>query len=95
METTQREIQLRKLGIDLQVDNIKMYLNRCEGVKVTHLGHYTVRQRATMKLWVPRKVGIPLPGDSLPAYGVFCPLWIPLLCYLVTGYMVVLHTYIL
>jgi len=55
--TTQGEIQLRKLGIDLRKDNIKMYLNRCEVVEVSHLGYYTVLQRATMNLWVTRKGG--------------------------------------
>jgi len=34
-----------------------MYLNRCEVVEFTHLGHYMVRQRATMNMWVPRKSG--------------------------------------
>lgn len=57
MGTKQGKIQLRKLGIGLREDNIKMYLNTCEGVEVTHLGHYTVRQRATMDMWVPRKGG--------------------------------------
>lgn len=57
MYQTQGEIQLRKLFIDLLEDNIKMYLNRCEVVEVTHLGQYTVRQRASMNLWVIRKGG--------------------------------------
>jgi hypothetical protein len=57
MGTKQGKIQLRKLGIGLREDNIKMYLNRCEGVEVTQLGHYTVRQRATTVMWVPRKGG--------------------------------------
>jgi len=57
MGKTHGEIQLRKLGIDLREDNIKMYLNRCEIVEITRLGHCTVRQRATMNLWVTRKGG--------------------------------------